>query len=81
MNILIYFILGIVFVDIILPLTEGIASLICTKFEVYKAKMAVDINKYNTEIENESLSTQDSINPIGFIYEPGEIEEEEIIDD
>lgn len=81
MNILIYFILGIVFIDIILPLIEGITSLICTKFEVYKAKMAVDINKYNMEIENESLSTQDSISPIGFMYEPEEVEEEEIIDD
>lgn len=80
MNLLIHFILGIVFVDIILPLMEGITSLICTKFEVYKAKMAVDINKYNVEIENGSNSTQTS-NPIGFLCNLDSSNEEEEFDD
>ena len=79
MNYLIYFILGIIFIDLILPIFEGISTLIVTKFEVYKARMAVEINKYNLMIENEGNISTD--HTIGFVWEPEEELEEEIIDD
>lgn len=79
MNYLIYFILGIIFIDLILPIFEGIVTLIVTKFEVYKARMAVEINKYNLMIENEDNIPTD--HTIGFVWEPEEELEEEIIDD
>lgn len=79
MTYLIYFILGVIFINLILPILEGVASLIVTKFEVYKAQMAVDINKYNLMIENEGNTPTD--HTIGFVWEPEEELEEEIIDD
>lgn len=79
MNYLIYFILGAIFIDLILPILEGIVTLIVTKFEVYKSQMAVEINKYNLMIENEGNIASD--HTIGFVWEPEEELEEEIIDD
>lgn len=80
MNILFYFILGIFFVDLILPLLESLFGVLCIKLEVLKAKCSVEINKYNLMIEKD---TAPSTNPIGFMYnldaENGT--EEEIIDD
>ena len=80
MNILFYFILGIFFVDLILPLLESLFGVLCIKLEVLKAKCSVEINKYNLMIEKD---TSPSTNPIGFMYNldtEGE-PEEEIIDD
>ena len=79
MTYLIYFILGVIFIDLILPILESIATLIVTKFEVYKSQMAVEINKYNLIIENEGNTPTD--HTIGFVWEPEEELEEEIIDD
>lgn len=79
MTVLFYFILGVFFVDLILPLFEGIISTICIKLEVYKAKCSAEINKYNLMIEKDASPTS---NPIGFVCNlSNDDSEEEIIDD
>lgn len=78
MNILFYFIFGILFVDLILPLLESIFSVIITKIEVYKAKYNVQINDYNLIIEKGDISP--IVNPIGFTTND-DLEAEEIIDE
>lgn len=75
-----YFILGILFIDILLPIMEGITGCICTRMEQYKAKCAVKINEYNAQIEEGSMPIADSY-PIGFQYIPAEEEFEEEFDD
>lgn len=61
---LFYFIIGILFIDIALPLLEGIIGCICTRMEQYKAKCAVKINEYNMEIETANMPVE--AHPIGF---------------
>lgn len=78
MNILFYFIFGILFVDLILPLLESIFSVIATKLEVYKAKYNVQINDYNLIIDKGDISP--IVNPIGFATND-DLEVEEIIDE
>lgn len=74
-----YFILGILFIDILLPIMEGIAGCICTRLEQYKAKCAVKINEYNMTIEEGSMPVMDS-HPIGFQYTSEDDFEEEYND-
>ena len=68
---LFYFILGIIFWDLILPLLEAFATTIVTRLEVYKAH----ITKGTLEETNQTQT-----NVIGFDCS-GEATEEEIIDD
>lgn len=63
---LFYFIIGILFIDVALPLLESITGCICTRMEQYKAKCAVKINEYNAEIEAVDIPVQ--AHPIGFQY-------------
>lgn len=80
MQILFYFILGVFFIDLILPLLEGLSSALCVKLEVFKAKCSAEINKYNLMIEKDASP---STNPIGFVcdFTKDSDSEEEIIDD
>ena len=68
---LFYFIIGIIFWDLILPLLEAFATTIVTRLEVYKA----NITKGTLEETN-----QNQTHVIGFDCS-GEATEEEIIDD
>lgn len=74
MSFLLYFLLGIIFIDCVLPLLEGVTGCICTRMEQYKAKLAVKINEYNMEIEKMAEPPMASGQPIGFHCEA--IEEE-----
>ena len=56
MEILVYFILGIVFIQWVVPILDSFTSLILTLIEYCKAKVSVPIAKYNTKI-------QESANP------------------
>lgn len=60
-----YFIFGILFVDIILPILEGAAGCLCTRMEQYKVKCATTIAKMNEEIEKyQEMPINEQ--PIGF---------------
>lgn len=73
-----YFILGILFIDALLPIIEGIAGCICTRLEQYKAKCAVKINEYNVQIEE--IMQPVEAHPIGFSIETEEDFEEDFDD-
>lgn len=60
---MIYLILGILFIDICLPILEAFCGCICTRCEQYKAKCAVEINRYNAMTE---IAMQPQANRIGF---------------
>lgn len=47
-----YFIFGILFIDVIVPLLENMTACIITRMEQYKAKCALKITKINNEIED-----------------------------
>lgn len=73
-----YFLLGIIFAFIILPILESLTSAICLRIDEYKAKHSVQINRYNITIEQENNNiTTSKTYPIGFINN----EETEVEDD
>lgn len=72
---LFYFILGIVFVEYICPLIEGLATLLLTKMEVKKGKYSEMINDINLNIEKATASSEKT-NLIGFQL-PNDYEEED----
>ena len=72
--IIIAFLLGIIFVQWIIPLVDGLINLLLTQFEVWKGYMTVKISKSQQKISNMSKEPQENINtPIGFAI----LEEEE----
>lgn len=75
------FLIGGLFLYILLPILESIMSAICTVIEVFKAKCSVKITEYNSKI-SQINSTIDSpvAHPIGFQYTPVEEEDEEYED-
>ena len=74
-----YFLLGIVFAYMGLPILETLTSAICLRLEEYKAKHSVQINRYNLTIEEENSTVTSLSNPIGFVYNTEE--ENEVSDD
>lgn len=80
---LLYFILGVIFISIILPWLEGLCSLFLTWLESKKAKFAKIINEINREMtqeeQSENFSAPSTISSIGYcLVEEGEDEEDEI---
>lgn len=65
-NLIIGLFLGI----LIIPISDGVLSVILSLFELAKAKIAVQMHRYNKEIENPIEAKKQ---PIGFIA----LEEEE----
>lgn len=61
MNILFIFILGVLFVQFVLPLIDSILSLICAFIEMLKGKISVKIAHYNKQIHKD-----EEMRPIGF---------------
>lgn len=47
----IYFILGIIFIEVFLPILESIIGLIATYIEVLKGKMSIRIAEINIQLE------------------------------
>ena len=72
---MINFLLGILFICVVLPICESITSTICVGIEVIKAKFSVKITEYNSKI---SQLDGPMAHPIGFQYtsieEDGEYE-------
>lgn len=79
---LLYFILGVIFISLILPCLEGLCSLFLTQIESKKAKSAKIINQINKEMVQEEQSENSSpsiTSSIGYcLVEEGEDEEDEI---
>lgn len=64
--ILLYFILGMVFVGLIWPLLDALVGLAVMKLEDKKAKISVSIQKSNVEIEKCTLELEPPQQAIGF---------------
>lgn len=75
MNFLIYFVLGILFVEIILPILEQLSAVLVSWLEVVKGKATVHITRMNDEIQKMGLP-ETSTHVIGFRI-PQDDEEEE----
>lgn len=63
---LLYFILGIIFISIGIPLFEGISSFIQSFFEVTVYKQAFKVYKLKKEMGLIEENQDQSSNPIGF---------------
>lgn len=71
-----YFLLGVLTVYIILPITDSVLAIVITLLEVIKGYFTLQIAKINhkmTQFEDSGFSTK---NPIGFIINDDEEAEE-----
>lgn len=76
------FLMGGLFLYILLPIVESIMSATCTAIEVFKAKCSVKITEYNSKIAQiNSVIDGPVAHPIGFQYTPVEEEDEEEYED
>ncbi len=75
---LIFFILGIIFIELIIPVIEALTIVIVTALEVAKGKLNMIISNYNIQIQKmaEELEPENT-NAIGFVVQNNEPEEEE----
>lgn len=65
--ILLIFIAGILFVDILLPILENIGNCLCARMEQYKAKCMKEISIINEDIEKiQNHEENNQCFPIGF---------------
>lgn len=64
-NIIIAFLFGIIFIQWIFPLVDGILGVILTQFEVWKGHMAVKITKSQQEVEELKINNE-QFQQIGF---------------
>lgn len=73
-----YFIAGILFVQIVIPILDGIASLFLALVELIKGRINIDIIKSNVKIQKlkDSLDDDGPKRAIGFAV-PEETEEED----
>lgn len=73
-----YFIAGILFVQIVIPILDGIAALFLALVELIKGRINIDIVKSNVKIQKlkDSLDDDGPKRAIGFVV-PEETEEEE----
>ena len=77
---LLYFILGIIFVQYIIPTLDGIAGWFLTWIEAKKAKQSEVINQTNIKMRQAAASADQDPprRPIGFcVPDPEDYEEEE----
>ena len=75
---LIFFILGIIFIELIIPVIEALTIVIVTALEVAKGKLNMIISNYNIRIQKmtEELEPENT-HTIGFVVQNNEPEEEE----
>lgn len=83
---LIYFLLGILFSELLLPILKKFVEIVITWFEKYEAKLGEAINDSNLRIKKATLEFDNDkpIRPIGFSFDDCEddiIEEEDEPDD
>ena len=71
---LIYFLLGIVFIQVVLPILTSATDFILTWLEVRKLSLSVEAAEYNNEI---MLKEAPPAHQIGFTYTPQEEEEDD----
>lgn len=73
-----YFIAGILFVQIVIPILDGIAALFLALVELIKGRINIDIVKSNVKIQKlkDSLDDDGPKRAIGFAV-PEETEEED----
>lgn len=76
---LIYFIIGVLFTVIFMPIVESIVELIQVIIEAQKAKIALKVANLNEEIKKLASSDGEQISVIGF--QAPEVEEYEEDDD
>ena len=76
-NIIIVFLLGIVFIQWIFPLVDGLIGLFLTQFEVWKSYMAIKIAKSQQQVEElKEKINSNNLSQIGFAVLEEEEEEE-----
>ena len=76
---LLYFILGILFIQYFIPLVEGISAWFLTWVEMKKTKCGEIINQSNINMRQAAASAEEDLprRAIGFCAPDDEIEEEE----
>jgi len=74
---LLYFILGIAFAEIALPVIESFISFICMKFELSKGKIQLQMVKIQQKIDNDEVERAPAIGFDTSCYICNDDEEEE----
>jgi formate hydrogenlyase subunit 4 len=76
-----YFILGILFVTVFMPILEQITQIILTLLELVKGKLMIPITKINNTINNINEGEPTKSHPIGFAAAFDVVAESEDYDD
>ena len=74
--ILLYFILGIIFIQICSPILDSLTSLILTMIEVIKGYFSIKIARYNLQVKKDYAKEEKTMPLIGFEREEEEEEYE-----
>lgn len=75
---LIFFILGIIFIELIIPVIEALTIVIVTALEVAKGRLNMTISNYNIRIQKMAEEFEpENTHAIGFVVQNNEPEEEE----
>ncbi len=61
-----YFLIGILFVTVIMPILEQVTQIILTLLELIKGKLMIPITKINNTINNINEGEPTKSHPIGF---------------
>lgn len=73
-----YFILAILLIQVILPVLDGLTSLLLTIIETAKGYFGVKVAKYNNRIRDIQMGENiPTVNSIGFSYETKEEEDDD----
>lgn len=72
-----YFILGILFIEVVIPVVEALVTLILTWIEVAKGKSSLKITQLSADIQKLSEPEEPPPQAIGFVVPTEEYEEEE----
>ena len=76
-----YFILGILFIEVVIPLIEAIVTLLLTVIEIFKGKCSLKISQISAEIQELTKEEEMPHRAIGFVVDSDDNYDEEEEDD
>lgn len=67
---LLYFFIGVIFIELVIPILESLATLVVTVLEALSTKIAVSVAKSKISIQKicEDAEPKETANAIGFVY-------------
>lgn len=78
-TIFLFFLVGILFVEIFLPLIESVTAIILTALECIKGRLSLVVAKYNSKLATIEIEANSPPQPqIGFVLDTMEEDEDDL---